>query len=159
MHIIHQGRSFISRLLDLSKCVENLHDVIVLDAGCRSELRFWSLLLDNWNGISFFRNYVSESSPALNLFTDAAPPVGFGGFFNGQWFASVWPEELLSTPVNPLSTALLELYPIIIACILWNKLWARKQIMFFCDNESTVNIINKRRSSVPFINRFVRCLT
>ncbi len=31
--------------------------------------------------------------------------------------------------------------------------------MFFCDNEATVNIINKGRSSVPFINRFVRRLT
>lgn len=31
--------------------------------------------------------------------------------------------------------------------------------MFFCDNEVAVNIINKRHSSVPFINRFMRRLT
>ena len=34
-----------------------------------------------------------------------------------------------------------------------------ENLFFFCDNEATVNIINKGRSSVPFINRFVRRLT
>ena len=29
----------------------------------------------------------------------------------------------------------------------------------FCDNEATVNIINKGHSSIPFINRFIRQLT
>ncbi len=159
MRIIPQGRSFIARLLDLSKSVKDLNDIVTLDEGCRSDLRFWSLLLINWNGISFFYYDELESSATLKLYTDAAPSVGFGGVFNGQWFASAWPNELLSAPVNTLSTALLELYPIVIACILWGKQWSRKQIMFFCDNEATVNIINKGHSSVPFINRFVRRLT
>lgn len=46
MRIIPQGRSFVSRLLYLSKSVKKLHDMVKLDAGCRSELRFWSILLD-----------------------------------------------------------------------------------------------------------------
>ncbi len=54
---------------------------------------------------------IMMSSATLKLYTDAAPSVGFGGVFNGQWFASAWPNELLSVPVNTLSTALLELYP------------------------------------------------
>ncbi len=159
MRIIPLGRSFIARLLDLSKSVKDLNDIVTLDDGCRSDLRFWSLLLINWNGISFFYYDELEFSATLKLYTDAAPSVGFGGVFNGQWFASAWPNELLSVPVNTLSTALLELYPIMIACILWGKHWSRKQIMFFCDNEATVNIINKGRSSVPFLNHFVRRLT
>lgn len=52
-----------------------------------------------------------------------------------------------------------KIYPIIIVCLLWGKHFARKQILFFCDNEVIVSIINKRRSSVPFINRFVRRIT
>ena len=85
MRVIPQGRSFISRLLDLSKSVEKLHDTVTLDEGCRTELRFWSLLLEKWNGISFFYNDNTESSLAIKLFTDAAPSMGFGGFFNNQW--------------------------------------------------------------------------
>lgn len=79
MRIIPQGRSFIARLLDLSKSVKDLKDIVTLDAGCRSDLNFWSLLLDNWNGISFFYNDDLESSIALKLYTDAAPSIGFGG--------------------------------------------------------------------------------
>lgn len=159
MRVIPQGRSFISRLLDLSKSVEKLHDTVTLDEGCRSELRFWSLLLEKWNGISFFYNDNTESSLAIRLFTDAAPSVGFGGFFDNQWFADVWPKELSSLPASASSSALMELYPIVIACLLWGKSWSRRKIIFFCDNEAAVHIINKGRSSIPFINRFIRRLT
>lgn len=155
--IIPQGCSFISRLLDLSKSAEKLHDMVSLDARC--EHRFWSLLCNKWNGISFFYNEELESSLAIELYTDAAPSVGFRVFFNNQWFADVWPEKLSSLPANTASTALMEMYPIVIACLLWCKHWSRKQILFYCDNEATVNIINKRCSSVPFINRYVRRLT
>lgn len=159
MKVIPQGHSFVSRLLDLAKSVRNLHDHVKLDYGCRSELRFWSYLCDNWNGISFFYNEEQETSAAMSLNTDAAPSVGFGGIFKNQWFAESWLDELLSLPTNVLSIALMELYPIIIACLLWGKHWSKKQIMEFCDNEATVNIINKGRSSVSLINRFVRRLT
>lgn len=158
MRVIPQGRSFVPRLLDLAKSVKKLHDMVKLDAGCRSELRFWSILLDEWNGISFFYNENLESSIALKLYTDAAPSVGFGGFFNNQWFADKWPKELSSLPANVTSTALMEMYPIVIACLLWGNQWSRKQILFFCDSEAAVSIVNKGRSSVPFINRFVRRL-
>ncbi len=100
----------------------------------------------------FFYNDVSEKSVALKFFTDTAPSVGFGGSYKDEWFADVWPEELLDLLSDLQSTTLLELYPIVAACILWGKLWS-------CDNEATVNIINKRCSFTPFIHRFMRRLT
>ena len=54
MRIVPQGRSFVSRLLDAAKSVLHLRDNVLLDDGCRSDLRFWSVLCDRWNGISFF---------------------------------------------------------------------------------------------------------
>lgn len=59
MSIIPQGRAFISRLLILAHSVVNLSDTVILDEGCVSDLRFWNKLLNSWNGISFFYNYVS----------------------------------------------------------------------------------------------------
>ncbi|XP_076158563.1 uncharacterized protein LOC143141734 [Alosa pseudoharengus] len=93
MRIIPQGRSFISCLLNLAHSVIKLSDLVCLDEGCRSDLRFWSHLLNNWNGISFFYNDVPESSESLALYTDAAPSVGFGGFYQGQWFAEKWSPD------------------------------------------------------------------
>ena len=159
MRIIPQGRSFVSRLLDVAKSVPNLYDVIKLDEGCQSDIRFWSALLDQWNGISFFYNDFVETSSSLKFFTDAAPSVGYGGFYDNQWFAKPWPVELTAMASNVKSIALFELYPIVLACLIWGKEWKRKQITVFCDNEATVNIINKGRSSVPIINSLIRRLS
>ena len=159
MRIVPQGRAFVSRLLDLSKSVKNLQDRIMLDQGCLSDIHFWSLFLDQWNGISFFFNEKSETSASMEFFTDAAPSVGFGGFFKGEWFAGAWPEEILNLPLDCKSTALFELYPIVVASLLWGGNWSRKQIIVLCDNEATVNLINKGRSSKPAINRLLRRLT
>ncbi|XP_034567346.1 uncharacterized protein LOC117832365 [Notolabrus celidotus] len=109
MRIIPHGRSFISRLLVLANSVQNLKDTVVLDEGCRSDLRFWSLLCDEWNGISFFYNDFVESSDSLRLYTDAAPSVGFGGFYNDEWFADVWPAEIQSLE-DSKSTTFYELH-------------------------------------------------
>lgn len=77
MGIISQGRSFISRLLDLSKMVNKLRDLIKLDKGCRSELcdnLEWHFLQGSYRNISF---------------TDTVPSIGFGGFYKHEWFADV----------------------------------------------------------------------
>ena len=77
IRVIPQGRSFISRLLETASSVSHLHDRVSLDAGCRSDLRFWSHLLDHWNGVSFFYDELVHSSDSLRFFTDAAPSAGF----------------------------------------------------------------------------------
>lgn len=139
MSIIPQGRAFISRLLNVAHSVANLSDTVHLNEGCLSDLRFWSQLLNSWNGISFFYNDNPESSVALELFTDAAPSVGFGAYFQGQWFAKKWPEQFAILSLNSASSALYELYPIAVACVLWGSAWSRKRINIFA-------IINKGRS-------------
>ena len=98
-------------------------------------------------------------SVSLKFFTDAVPSVSFGGFYNKQWFADIWPKYLLSLPQKAQSTALLELYPVVVACLLWGMVWCRKCFLVVSDNEAIVNIINKGRISMTFINRFIRRLT
>ncbi|XP_074539253.1 uncharacterized protein LOC141800545 [Halichoeres trimaculatus] len=156
MRIIPQGRSFISRLLDLASSVPNLHDQLELDEGCRSDLKFWSELLDQWNGISFFYDDIVHSSDAIQFFTDAAPSVGFGGFYQGQWFADHWPPSFSELD---FSSALYEIYPIAVACHVWGHLWHRKRIAVLCDNQAVVEIINKGRSSSCAIMPFMRRIT
>ncbi len=94
MQVIPQGHSFISRLLNLSKTTDKLHDLIKLDAWCRSELHIWSILCNN------------------------LPSDRYSVFFNNEWFANVFSSELLSLPQNISSTALLELCTVIVACLL-----------------------------------------
>ncbi|KAI2647038.1 Pro-Pol polyprotein [Labeo rohita] len=120
MRIIPQGRPFISHLLSLVSSAHALEDHISLTDS----------------------NLIS-SSIDIQLYTDAAPSVGFGGFFRGRWFASTWPPQLADLPQQLSSSALFELYPLVAAASLWGKEWSATSIVVHCDNKATVHCINK----------------
>ena len=87
------------------------------------------------------------------------PQLGYGGFFHNRWFQAVWPTELVLKDNKQLSMAYLELYPIVVAAMLWGSEWNGKRILFYCDNLTTVFIINKGRSQAQPIVKLMRCLT
>jgi len=59
------------------------------------DLDMWSLFLTGWNGRSFFLDTSATPCLEIELFTDAASTVGFGGYFKGEWFQGRWPPHLL----------------------------------------------------------------
>ncbi|CAG2240598.1 unnamed protein product [Mytilus edulis] len=119
----------------------------------------WYIFLNQWNCVSFFYDTFTTNAADFELYTDAASTLGFGGYFKGHWFCSSWPPELQNILDSDMSMAFRELYPIVVAAVLWGKHWTRKRIVFHCDNESTVNIINKGRSKVQDIMKLMRKLT
>ena len=101
----------------------------------------WSKFLKEWNGVSFFVNDYIVNAADIQLFTDVTM-TSFGGYYMYQWFQGEFPVEILD---EQTSMALFELYPIVMACVLWGYLWTRKRILFNCDNLATVDIITKGR--------------
>lgn len=152
--VILPGRSFVSHLIKLSTTVTKLHHHVHLK-GCKSDLVMWSKFLSNWNGVSFFINDNITYACDLQLYTDATQ-TSFGGFYDNQWFQGDFPEELSN---EQTSMAFYELYPIVMACMLWGHLWGRKRILFNCDNLATVEIIKKGRSKIQSIMKLMRSLT
>jgi hypothetical protein len=73
----------------------------------------------------------------------------------GKWFCSPWPEDLPMSTKNKFSVTFLELYPIVVAAVLWGHLWTSKRILVLCDNEATVYIVNKGRSKCLYIMRLM----
>ncbi|XP_049453891.1 uncharacterized protein LOC125901914 [Epinephelus fuscoguttatus] len=149
--IIPQGRAFISHLLSIASSVPSLLAFISLDGSSRAELRLWLHLLANWNGITFFYYDHLTHPQDIHLFTDAAPSTGFGGLYNGKWFAAKWPPEVSNE-------CQIEIYPIVAAAVLWGHEWSRKSILIHSDNLAVVDIINKGRSNSPSIMPFMRHL-
>ena len=121
----------------------------------------WLYFLNGWNGISMFHNVSSTTTEDLHLYTDASRSIGFGGFFQGQWFSSAWPDTFKALLIkdNEISIAFCELYPIVVAAVLWGHTWAKKRIIFMCDNTATVAILQKGRSKSSHIMPLVRQLT
>jgi hypothetical protein len=120
-----------------------------------SVLRF----LESWNGINMFYDNSYTSNFNMELCTDASSTKGYGGYFQGKCFFSSWPNDIPSPKDTHLSMAFLELYPIVVASLLWGSEWKCKKILFWCDNEATVAIVRKWRSKSIEIMRLMRQLT
>ena len=45
-----------------------------------------------------------------------------------------------------------------VACYIWASVWAQKRIIFYCDNQAVVSIINSKRSKSPRIMDLVHAL-
>ena len=160
--VIYPGRSFISRIIELSKAVKHLHHYIYISRECRLDLSMWKTLLARWNGISLFLDPQETVSDDMKLFTDASG-IGFGGIFGTQWFQGHWPNDLRldykeQQDMGKLSIAFQELYPIVVAALIWGRNWARKRILFKCDDLATVYAICKGRSKSPAIMKLMRRL-
>jgi len=112
----------------------------------------WRVFLTSWNRRSFFLDSF------LTAATDAASTVGFGGYFNGKWFQRRWPHDLLINKLSGISIKWQELFPIIIACALWQPHFKGKHLQFWCDNERVVAIINSGHCRAPRVMDLIRFL-
>ena len=106
----------------------------------------------------FYEPMLSDAED-MYLYADASSTKGFGGFFQNKWFYDSWPNNLPEVADYSLSMAFLELYPIVVAAVLWGQEWKSKRILFYCDNLATVQIISKGRSKEPVIMKLMRRLT
>ena len=92
------------------------------------------------------------------IYTQTKTDKAYGGIYRNKWFQGKFPTKLLQGD-ETISMALLELYPIVVACVLWGKDWSGQRVLFNCDNTATVQIINKGRSKVNIIMKLMRKLT
>jgi hypothetical protein len=157
--VVIQGRTFMSYLFELAASVKELHHYVRLNSQARVDLRMWSQYLLSWNGVSFFYDPFITEAHDLEIYTDAAGSVGFGGYNNGRWFQGRWPVNITTPTDETLSIAFLELYPILVCAILWGSEWCAKKIRFRSDNMATVLIIQKGRSKTKNIMILMRKLT
>lgn len=147
-----------SYLIQLSTSAKKLHHHVTLTNECRTDLIMWHNFLSHWNGISVFLDSGVTSTADMDLYTDASS-IGFGGYFQGQWFSERWPEDLPTLSNQELSMAYKELYPIVVSAIAWGPSWSTKRLCFMCDNMATKCIVNKGRSKCVYIMSLMRRLT
>ena len=118
----------------------------------------WKVFLSKWNGRSLFLESSTTPTPDLELYTDAAGSVGFGGYFQGKWFQGHWPPHMHLNRERGISIEWQELFPIVVAFAMWHPLFKGKHLQFWCDNESVVSIVNLWHSKAPPIMELVRKL-
>ena len=156
--VVVPGRTFLQRAINLTKGVPSRFHHIRLNKEFFRDLDMWKVFLSKWNGRFLFLESNATPTPDLELYTDAAGSVGFGGYFQGKWFQGHWPPHMLLNREWGISIEWQELFPIVVACAIWHPLFRGKRLQFWCDNESVVAIINSGHSKAPLIMELVRKL-
>ncbi|XP_033744158.1 uncharacterized protein LOC117330047 [Pecten maximus] len=159
--VIIPGRSFVSHIIKLSTTVKALHHHVKLNSECREDIRMWLTFLQYWNGVGIFYDLQITTTEDIKLYTDASGTRGFGGYLQGQWFSQAWPPNIQDYvhSTDEISIAFKELYPIVVAAMIWGHGWKGLRIMFMCDNIATVAILHKGRSKSAHIMPLMRRLT
>ena len=148
------GRAFSRRLVDATCGVRKPHHRIRVTGNMREDLLVWQEFLENFNGRSIMLGKWIDCDQ-LELYTDAAASIGFGAYFQGKWALGTWPDHWNTQGPD---ITFKELFPIVLALQLWAEQFSNKRVLFFCDNQAVVQIINRQSTRSPPSMRLIRLL-
>ena len=152
--MVKPGRSFLRRMIDLSRGVRELHYKVCLNAGFRSDLKWWSCFLPVWNGKELMSS-VTRSGPPVVITSDASGSWGCGAFTStGEWFQLKLPETW-----SDIHITVKELLPIVLGVAVWGRAWRGYKVTCLCDNTAVVAIVNSGRSRMDRVMHLMRSLT
>ena len=149
--VIPIGKPFLRRLIDATKG-HSVQAEITVNQDMRADIAMWSIFLKNFNGTSVITKFNVCDSSAMNLFSDASN-AGFAGTFGSRWIQGSWNPKWQS-----LNIAVRELYPIVAIMGMFGHLCQNQSLIFQCDNQAIVAVINKQSSKNPTIMKLLRPL-
>ncbi len=109
----------------------------------------------------FYKRFVDTghlSSEEVQWFTDASgsPDLGYGCYLGGTWFQQRWPPGFIAT--GKTSTCLLELIAVVASILKWANKFPNKKVLLHCDNQATVQILNKLTLKCKYCMEIVRVI-
>ena len=150
---ISPGRAFCRRLIDATMGIKKPFHTIRVTKSMVDDLRVWQSFLKHHNGVTMMMKNIND--PYIDLFTDASGGIGFGTYFKGHWANGLWPD---SVQAAPLDITFKELFPIVLSLFLWGKEFANCKVLFHCDNQAVVTIVNKQSTRDKASMHLVRLL-
>ena len=152
--VVRSGRSFLRGMINLLQEMESpAHrgHPIRLNKGFRSDLAWWDMFAERWNGSSFLPRPVQL--PSVDMASDASGSWGCGAWFRQDWFQVQWDRHSQGLPI-----AVKELLPIILATATWGHRWRGLRVVCHCDNQVVVSGLRSRSSRQEHIMHLLRCL-
>ena len=149
--VVRPGRTFLRRVFDLLKGTPKKRQFVRLNAAFRSDIWWWHRFLESWNGVSMLPG--AEAREEFDLFSDASGSFGCGAWWDSDWLQYAWPTSMAGK-----SIALKELVPIVMACLIWGSRWRGRALVFHCDNQAVVEVVNAGVGKDPELMQLMRCL-
>ncbi|XP_019858872.1 PREDICTED: uncharacterized protein LOC109587091 [Amphimedon queenslandica] len=149
--VVRPGRSFVRAIIEAMKRPRLPHQKTRLDANCKADIKWWSLFVADWNGISA----LPPSCPVTWVISDASGSWGCGAFdqYHGSWFQLPWPASWAEVNI-----AAKELLPVVIAAAVWGRRWAGQRVLFLSDNTAVVAALSSRSACHPILAHLLKCL-
>ena len=142
--VIPQGRTFIQQMTKLLSAFLRDDHPVRLNREFHLDLSWWCEFFVSWDGLSFLLSPTWASLPDFLVSSDAAGALGYGAISGHDWFVGKW-----STSQQPPSTAFNELFPVVVAALLWGHRWASKRVEFRSDNMMVVSVLSSGTSKDP----------
>jgi hypothetical protein len=136
--VVHGGRVFFRRLLDLSNSLKGKNDKVILSVEAKKDIEWWYNFVKVFNGKAF----CLEPQPITCVFTDACDH-GSGATYNKDWYYCNWNIDwpcMANLHINCK-----EILAIMLAAWRWAPVWAGKHIRIYSDNITAAAAINKGR--------------
>ena len=150
--VVPPGRTFLRRMIDTSMLATQNHHHIRLDYGFRSDLHWWSLFLDRWNGVRILSSGSNTHKAVVT--SDASGSWGCGAFLDdGRWFQISWQGFWSQVHIT-----VKELLPVVVACAVWGRTTQGNSIRIRCDNAAVVAILRSGTSKDKLAMHLMRCL-
>ena len=148
--MVQHGRTFIRRMIDLSKLAHRQHHHVRLSQEFRSDLQWWASFLPRWNG----KSMLHPPAPQHVVTADASGTWGCGAFgSSGEWFQIQWPKEWAECHI-----AAKELVPVVVAIALWGAPWQSTTVLVRSDNAAVVATLTSGSARDLLLMHLLRCL-
>lgn len=151
---IRPGRTFLQRLIALTRKVRRPHHYVQISSGARLDTSMWQTFLSEYNGVSAILPSEWLSTETIQLYTDSSATMGYGAYFSGNWFNGNWSDD-----VTELSMAVLELFPIALATATWATDLRNKKLIIFSDNQAVTEVINSQSARCSKLMFLLRQIT
>lgn len=158
--VIVPGRPFLRRLINATRGLSKPFHHTRVTQDMLKDLDMWLLFFRNFNGVSVFHDRFWVNNEDVQLFTDSAAGkgLGFGALFQCKWTCGIWPDSWHNSGLTDDITVL-ELFPILVSLVIWGRQLQNKKILFLCDNQAVVYILNSMTSKSDRVMVLVRALT
>ena len=145
---VREGRLFFSRLLNLLKECDKS---ITLSDEAKRDIRWWHTFLVDYNGVSLIPSQVWNALD-IEISTDSCLS-GCGAVSKEHFMHFEIPDTI---KVQGKYINQFELYAVLIAVREWKEQIKNLNVLLYCDNQTTVQVLQSGKVSCPFMQKCLR---
>ena len=149
---VRSGRVFLGRIIRfLMECPVSNEEIEISDE-IKGDLNWWRNFISAYNGITMIPES-RFSAPDRVISTDSSLKA-CGGWARGQYFHLPYSNKLLSNKSIHINE--LECLAVVVALKVWGESCRGKNLLLHCDNQSTVDVVNKGYARNNFSQQCLR---